>query len=165
MGAISILPCRLWVFFILRFTQIRNHHPYNLALCGPLVRGRRLRLHLKRDPAVRVPQKLLDRLHIFPVGLQQCAEGVAEGTPPGELILSWARKILTERREVFAMARGIYNKQVLPLKLGFSPYVNPLLLQAFRLAYEELFPSCEIQLSGGDTSLRPHIPRTSGRFA
>ena len=35
MGAISTLPLDLGVFFILRLTQIRNHHPYNIALCGP----------------------------------------------------------------------------------------------------------------------------------
>lgn len=50
------------------------------------------------------------------------------------------------------MARAIYNKQVPPLRLGFSAFVNPLLLHALRLAYEELFPSCEIQRSSGDTS-------------
>ena len=55
MGAISTLTRDLWVFFILRFTQIRNHHPDNLASSGSLVRGRRLRVHLKRDPAVGVP--------------------------------------------------------------------------------------------------------------
>ena len=72
--------------------------------------------------------------------------------PPGQLILNWADKVVTERREVFAMARAIYKNQVPPLRLGFSPFVNPLLLQALRLAYEELFPSCETRLSSGDTA-------------
>jgi|HubBroStandDraft_2_1064218.scaffolds.fasta_scaffold1086792_2 hypothetical protein len=70
MGAISTLPRNLRVCITLRFTQIRNHHLYNLALCSALVRVRRLRVHVKRDPAVCVPQKLLDGLHIFPVRLQ-----------------------------------------------------------------------------------------------
>ena len=55
MGAISTLSRLLRVRFTLRLTQIRNHHPYNLALCGALVRGRGLRVHVKRDPAVGVP--------------------------------------------------------------------------------------------------------------
>jgi len=54
------------------------------------------------------------------------------------------------------MARAIYNNQVPPLRLGFSPFVNTPLLQALRLAYEELFPACEIQLSSGDTAHTLH---------
>jgi hypothetical protein len=54
-GAISTLPLVLRVFCILRLTQIRNPHPYNLALCGPLVRGRRLPVDLKGNPAVGMP--------------------------------------------------------------------------------------------------------------
>ena len=55
MGAISSSSNILRVCFILRFTQIRNHHPYNLALCGALVRTHRLRVDIKRDPAIGVP--------------------------------------------------------------------------------------------------------------
>ena len=55
MGAISTLPLDSGVFFILRLTQIGNHHPYNLALCGPLVGGGRLRVDLKGNPAVGMP--------------------------------------------------------------------------------------------------------------
>jgi len=45
----------LSVFFILHFTQIWNHHLYNLAPCGSLMRIRGLRVYVKRDPAIRVP--------------------------------------------------------------------------------------------------------------
>ncbi|WP_084079956.1 LysR substrate-binding domain-containing protein [Edaphobacter aggregans] len=44
------------------------------------------------------------------------------------------------------------NGEVPPLKLGFSPFVNPLLLQTLRAAYGVLSPRCEIQLSSGDTT-------------
>jgi len=87
----------------------------------------------------------------FPIFVRGGRNGVSP-TRPGELILNWARKVLTERREIFAMARAIYKCQVPPLRLGFSPFINPLLLQALRLAYEELFPSCETQLSSGNIS-------------
>jgi hypothetical protein len=40
-----------------------------------------LRVHVKRDPAIRVPQELLYGVHIFPVCLQQSAEVVAESVP------------------------------------------------------------------------------------
>jgi len=55
MGAISTLHRDLWVFFILRFTQIRNHHPDNLALCGALIGTHCLRIDIQCDPAVGVP--------------------------------------------------------------------------------------------------------------
>jgi DNA-binding transcriptional LysR family regulator len=99
----------------------------------------------RSQPAISQQVRALEEDEGFPIFVRGGRNGVSP-TPPGELILNWARKVLAERREVFAMARAIYNKQVPPLKLGFSPFVNPLLLQ------EELFPSCEIQLSSGDTS-------------
>jgi len=105
----------------------------------------------RSQPAVSQQVRALEEDVGFPIFIRGGRNGVFP-TSPGELILNWARKVLTERREVFAMARAIYNHQVPPLRLGFSPFINPLLLQALRLAYEELFPSCETQLSSGDTS-------------
>ena len=51
------------------------------------------------------------------------------------------------------MARAIYLHDVPPLRLGFSSFIQVSLLQTFRESYEELFPGCEIRLSGGDPSL------------
>jgi hypothetical protein len=53
-------------------------NPYNLALCGSLVRVYCLRVNVERDSAVRVPQELLYGLHVFPIRLQQRVEGVEE---------------------------------------------------------------------------------------
>ncbi len=50
------------------------------------MRVRCLRVHVKRDPAVRVPQELLYGLHIFPIGLEQCPEAIAEGVPTDVLV-------------------------------------------------------------------------------
>ena len=106
----------------------------------------------RSQPAISQQVRALEEEEGFPIFVRGGGRNGVSPTPPGQLILNWARKVLTERREVFATARAIYNKQVPPLRLGFSPFVNPLLLQAFRLAYQELFPSCDIQLSSGDTS-------------
>lgn len=105
----------------------------------------------RSQPAISQQVRALEEDEGFPIFIRGGRNGVSP-TLPGEVILNWARKVLTERREVFAMARAIYNKQVPPLKVGFSPFVNPLLLKALRFAYEELFPSCEVQLSSGDTA-------------
>lgn len=40
-------------------------------------------------------------------------------TPAGELVLGWARTILSERREIFAIARAIHKGEVPPLRMGF----------------------------------------------
>jgi hypothetical protein len=44
MGSIRTLLSILRVYGTLRFTQIRHHHLYNPALCGPLVGRRGLRI-------------------------------------------------------------------------------------------------------------------------
>lgn len=104
----------------------------------------------RSQPAVSQQVRALEEDVEFPIFVRGGRNGVSP-TAPGELILNWARKVLTERREIFAMARAIYKRQVPTLRLGFSPFVNPLLLQALRMTYQELFPSCEIKLSSGDT--------------
>lgn len=105
----------------------------------------------RSQPAVSQQVRALEEDIEFPIFVRGGRNGVSP-TAPGELILNWARKVLGERREIFAIARAIYKHQVPTLRLGFSPFVNPLLLQALRIAYEQLFPSCEIQLSSGDTT-------------
>jgi LysR family hydrogen peroxide-inducible transcriptional activator len=76
-------------------------------------------------------------------------DGVS-ATIGGEFVYSWACNVLGERREIFRAARAIYKGEVPPLRLGFSPFVSSHLLQVFRNSYAELFPECEIQLSGSD---------------
>jgi LysR family hydrogen peroxide-inducible transcriptional activator len=105
----------------------------------------------RSQPAVSQQIRALEEDAGFPIFVRGGRDGVSP-TAPGQLILNWADKVLMERREVFSMALAIHNNQVPPLRLGFSPFVNPLLLQTLRLAYEELFLSCVVQLFSGDTS-------------
>jgi DNA-binding transcriptional LysR family regulator len=74
-------------------------------------------------------------------------------TDAGRLLVAYADTALRERDEIVAMARAIYLGQVPPLRLGFSSFINAALLQSFREHYEEMFPGCEIHLSGGDPVL------------
>jgi DNA-binding transcriptional LysR family regulator len=71
-------------------------------------------------------------------------------TPAGEMILAYARETLRAREELVTMARAVHLREVPPLRLGFSSFVNANLLQSFRDRYESMFPGCEIQLAGGD---------------
>jgi len=74
-------------------------------------------------------------------------------TDAGRLLVAYADTALRERDEIVAMAQAIYLHDVPPLRLGFSSFIQVSLLQTFRESYEELFPGCEIRLSGGDPSL------------
>jgi DNA-binding transcriptional LysR family regulator len=74
-------------------------------------------------------------------------------TDAGRLLVAYAVTALRERDEIVAMARAIHLGQVPPLRLGFSSFINASLLQSFREHYEEMFPGCEIHLSGGDQLL------------
>ena len=105
----------------------------------------------RSQPAVSQQIRALEDDVGFPIFVRGGRDGVSP-TPAGELILNWARNVLAERREIFIMARAIHNGNVPPLKLGFSPFVNPFLLQIFRAVYSDLFPGCDIQLSSGSTS-------------
>jgi DNA-binding transcriptional LysR family regulator len=71
-------------------------------------------------------------------------------TPAGEMVLAYARETLRAREELVTMARAVHLREVPPLRLGFSSFVNANLLQSFRDKYESMFPSCQIHLAGGD---------------
>jgi hypothetical protein len=66
LGSITPAAYQKRVSFNLSLTHVGHHHPYNLALCGSLMRVHGLRVHVESDPAVGVPQELLYRLHISP---------------------------------------------------------------------------------------------------
>ena len=103
----------------------------------------------RSQPAISQQIRALEDDVGFPIFVRGGRDGVSP-TPAGELVLNWARNVLAERRQVFLMARAIYRGEVPPLRLGFSPFVNPCLLHLLKLSYHELFPGCEIQLSSGD---------------
>jgi len=71
-------------------------------------------------------------------------------TPAGQMIISYAQEALSARTEALKMARAVHRGEVAPLRLGFSPFVNPEVLEFFRDAYASLFPDCPIHLSGGN---------------
>lgn len=106
----------------------------------------------RSQPAISQQIRGLEEDVGFPFFVRGGRDGV-ERTPSGELILAWARTVLAERREIFAIARAIYRAEVPPLRVGFSSFVKPSLLSTFRLSYGELFPKCELVFTGGDPVL------------
>jgi len=104
----------------------------------------------RSQPAVSHQIKVLEADIGFPLLVRNGRDGVYP-TPAGEVVLEWARTVLYERYEIFSVAKAIRDGAVPTLRLGFSSFVNAFLLDKFRLAYEDLFPKCEIQLFSGDT--------------
>jgi DNA-binding transcriptional LysR family regulator len=74
-------------------------------------------------------------------------------TTGGRLIAAYAEATLRDWEQTLAMARAVQCKQVPPLRLGFSSFVNAKILERFRERYEDLFAGCAIQLVSGDTVL------------
>ncbi len=104
----------------------------------------------RSQPAVSHQIKTLEADIGFPLLVRSGRDGVYP-TAAGEVVLGWAKTVLAERRDVFVMARAIHEGVVPPLHLGFSSFVNGFLLENFRIAYDGMFPQCEIHLSSGDT--------------
>lgn len=74
-------------------------------------------------------------------------------TTAGRIIAAYAENTLREWDQTLAMARAVQRKEVPPLRLGFSSFVNAKLLEKFRENYEGMFTGCAIRLLSGDPVL------------
>jgi DNA-binding transcriptional LysR family regulator len=100
------------------------------------------------QPSLSKQIKELEDAIGFPI-FTRTREGVRI-TPAGEMVIAYAQEALMARLEIITMARAVHQGEVPPLRLGFSSFINPNLLQLFRDCYANAFPNCRIQLSGGD---------------
>jgi DNA-binding transcriptional LysR family regulator len=107
------------------------------------------RLYLAQPSLSRQIRDLEDQVG-FPIFARN---GGIHVTDSGRLLVAYAEGALRERDEIVAMARAVHLRQVPPLRLGFSSFINVGLLENFRESYDEMFPGCEIQLSGCDPIL------------
>lgn len=72
-------------------------------------------------------------------------------TPAGEALLGFARYLLQTRVDIIETIRAIHDGTLLPLRLGFSPFVDRHLLGTVCEAYRALFPKSDILPESGDT--------------
>src|SRR5882762_9412315 len=80
-------------------------------------------------------------------------ERTRDGVRPtivGQVLIDYAKKALLERKAVLEITKTIHRVRETPLRLGFSSFINPRLLEQFRLSYAGLFPQCQLQLKGGE---------------
>lgn len=84
----------------------------------------------------------------FPIFIRN-REGVGL-TPAGQMLIAYAQEALSLRDEILDVARAVHRGEVPPLRLGFSSFVTPSLLQSFRDSYTRIFLNCEVHLSGDE---------------
>lgn len=94
-------------------------------------------------------KELEDRIG-FPIFLRN-RDGVGI-TPAGEMIVKYAEEAVKGRNEIFNLALRVYRGEVPVLRVGFSYFVNPNLVQLLRESYTKLFPGCPIQFASGEPS-------------
>lgn len=71
-------------------------------------------------------------------------------TAAGRLIAAYAENTLKDWDKTLIMAHAVQRRQVSPLRLGFSSFVNAKVIDKFHESYESMFTGCEIQLISGD---------------
>ncbi len=76
---------------------------------------------------------------------------IAKLTVSGESLLGFAQRLLGMRKEIIEVVQGIEQSALRPLRLGFTPFVEPHVLETVTHAYRDLFPRGEIEPESGDT--------------
>jgi DNA-binding transcriptional LysR family regulator len=76
---------------------------------------------------------------------------VAKLTIAGETLLGFAHQLLEMRKEIIEVVQGIEQSAIRSFRLGFTPFIEPHVLETVTHAYRELFPRGEIEPESGDT--------------
>jgi len=100
------------------------------------------------QPSLSKQIKDLEDVIGFPIFIR--SRDGARITPGGQMMIQYAQEALLARTQMVAIARAVNNGELPALRLGFSSFINPNLLECFRDSYSRLFPGCRIYLSGGD---------------
>jgi DNA-binding transcriptional LysR family regulator len=72
-------------------------------------------------------------------------------TPEGAILLRFARESLQNRINIIETIRAIRTGSLMPLRMGFSPFVEKSLLSTVTKVYKDLLPNCAILPEVGDT--------------
>jgi DNA-binding transcriptional LysR family regulator len=72
-------------------------------------------------------------------------------TPAGQVLLGFAHRLIDLRMEVIQTVQALHQGTLLPLRLGFSAFVDKQLLGAVVQAHRDIFPTTELIPECGDT--------------
>jgi DNA-binding transcriptional LysR family regulator len=78
---------------------------------------------------------------------------IAKLTIAGESLLGFAHQLLDMREEVVEVVQGIQQSTLRPFRLGFTPFVEPHVLETVTHAYRDLFPRSDIAPESADTEV------------
>jgi DNA-binding transcriptional LysR family regulator len=76
--------------------------------------------------------------------------GGVHATPAAEILIAGNKQIVKLCDDLLTAARSINNAPLLPLRLGFSSFVDHDLYEMVCTIHKSLFPSCEIMSQSGD---------------
>jgi DNA-binding transcriptional LysR family regulator len=71
-------------------------------------------------------------------------------TPAAEILIAGGRELIRQRDALIAIARALHLVTFLPLRLGFSSFVDHALYEMVCSIHTSLFPECEITPKSGD---------------
>ncbi len=83
-------------------------------------------------------------------------------TTEGRILLKYGLESLRTREHVVQTLQAIHAGALMPLRLGFTPFVQKTLLHSVTELYRELLLDCEIMPESGDTD-EPDQPCPSGQ--
>jgi len=72
-------------------------------------------------------------------------------TPEGKVLIRFAREALKTRERIVRTVQAIRAGKLMPLRLGFTPFVEKALLKSVTDLYKELLPESEFIPESGDT--------------
>jgi DNA-binding transcriptional LysR family regulator len=78
-------------------------------------------------------------------------EGGTALTPEGKILLRYAREGLKTREHIVQAVQAIHAGRLMPLRLGFTPFVHKSLLRSVSDLHKEVLPDCEMMPESGDT--------------
>jgi len=73
-------------------------------------------------------------------------------TPAAEILIAGGRELLKLRDDLVATARALHRVTFLPMRLGFSSFVDHSLYEMVCSIHTSLFPECEIAPKSGDNA-------------
>ena len=105
------------------------------------------RLYLSQ-PSLSTQIKDLEEVLQVPL-LMRDSKGIRT-TPSAAILIAGGRELLRLRDDLIATARSLHRVPFLPMRLGFSSFVDHALYEMVCTIHTSLFPECEIRPQSGD---------------
>ena len=106
------------------------------------------RLHVSQSA---ISEQISALEEIFEIRIFERGWGGSKLTHEGRLLLAFARESLEAREHIIQTLQAIRAGSLMPLRLGFSPFIEKTLLETVTETYRNLLPGCEIVFESQDT--------------